>query len=445
LRKGFNVLLNVILSSHKNFHTKKSLILGARMKSKILIGVLVVLLLGIGIYDYISKQESLLTSARDGKVKSTEELLKSSKRGIEERDSKGRTPLMLSAVSGEAKITKMLVDAGADLKAKDSSGLDAMQTAIRFLRPSVISVLLDAGMDPNSKILTGKDCLMVAVQKGDRELVKKLINAKADLNAKSQSGRTAFGFALEAGDDEIIAAFLDAGIAAEEALAKDETFFARMAASGQVKTIGLIFDKGLVKAGNSSSLTKALGYVAADGHLELMDRILKTEGINVNQPDENGNTPLLLAVTGGKLEAINKLLDARADINAINKNGRNALIIISANPKPSTVKLLIDKGIKVDIADSEGKTPLMALTSCKCPEAVESAKMLVAAKANINAQDTDGWTALMYAVQNNNFEVAKTLVDLGADVNLKTKDDRSAQAIAEQKKREDMIALFTKK
>ena len=412
------------------------------MKLKILIAVLLVILLGIAIYDYYSKQDSLLVAARDGKAATTEELLKKSNWGIEDRDEKGRTPLILSAISGNAKITKMLVDAKADINAKDSSGLNATQMAIRFIRSDVIGVLVDAGADPNSSMpITGKNALMVAAQKRDKNLLEKLLKAKADINAKSKDGKTGLSYVLELGDEEMIAIFIDAGAKIDSAKS-DETILSRIASNGQASVLRLLFNKGLVKQGVKGGLTEALGYVAADGHADLVDAILDTGEVDVNKPDSNGNTPLLIAIRGGKTVTISKLLAAKADINLSNKVGSNALMIVATNPNAEIVKLLLDGGIKVEATDLEGKTALMYLSSCRCSDSSKVAKMLLDAKVNVSAQDNDGWTALMYAARDGNKEVAEVLVKASPELGLKTKDGRTALAIAEQRKHQDIIALL---
>jgi uncharacterized protein len=416
--------------------------IGTLMKSKIILIGLVIILLGILAYNHYSVQDTLLTAARDGKLAVTKELLKKSNKGIEDKDDRGRTPLMLSAISGDAKITKMLIEAGANINAKDNVGLNAIQIAIGFIRPDVIGVLVDAGGDPNSSLPNSRaTALVVAANKRDKQLAKKLLAAKADVNAKTRSGKTPLTYALELGEEEIAGMFLDAGAGIEESK-KDENILSRIAFNGHANIIRLLLERGLVQQGVDGGLHEALGYVAADGHLDLVEKFLDTGKVEINKPNDNGNTPLLLALKGGKAITISKLIDAKANVNWFNKAGRNALMITTSNPSIEIIRLFIGSGVKVNATDLDGKTALMCLASYRCPNTANVAEMLIDAKANVNAQDVDGWTTLMYAARDGNPEIAEILIKAGANLSLKTKDGRTAQAIAEQRKHEDILALL---
>ena len=65
--------------------------------------------------------------------------------------------------------------------------------------------------------------------------------------------------------------------------------------------------------------------------------------------------------------------------------------------------------------DECGKTPLMYAAMYN--HTPEVAKALINAGANLNTKDNDGRTALMWAARNHNPELLKALVKAGADVN----------------------------
>jgi hypothetical protein len=63
---------------------------------------------------------------------------------------------------------------------------------------------------------------------------------------------------------------------------------------------------------------------------------------------------------------------------------------------------------------------------------------------NIHKKTKDGWTSLMYAVQNNEIEIVKILIANGADANEKTKKNISAKTLAHENKFEEMRLLIEK-
>lgn len=86
-------------------------------------------------------------------------------------------------------------------------------------------------------------------------------------------------------------------------------------------------------------------------------------------------------------------------------------------------------GLNVDARDKQGHT---ALHAAAAEGKIESARLLLANKANINAQDRFGMTPLMYAVQANNAPTVLFLLKQGAD---KTLRDLEQKWTAEQRAR----------
>lgn len=80
------------------------------------------------------------------------------------------------------------------------------------------------------------------------------------------------------------------------------------------------------------------------------------------------------------------------------------------------VQTLIDAKADVNAKDKHGNTALIAAVNSKSNEIVQA---LLNAGANVNAKNDNGYTALMEAAINHNCEIIQTLISLGADINLK--------------------------
>ena len=61
---------------------------------------------------------------------------------------------------------------------------------------------------------------------------------------------------------------------------------------------------------------------------------------------------------------------------------------------------------------------------------VKVAEDLLEQGADVNAQDEDGWTALMFSAKSQNVEMAQMLMDNGADNEIRNKDGNKAIWIA---------------
>lgn len=147
---------------------------------------------------------------------------------------------------------------------------------------------------------------------------------------------------------------------------------------------------------------------AQNGDLAKLKKCI-TKGANINASDENGETALTQACDSGHYDIVKFLAENGADTNARNDVGYGALEFSASNeiweylkPKASSV----DKDL--------------ALINFAMRGNVEQVKSLVAQGADINATDSTGWTALMFAARDGHFEVVKLLLANGANINATT-------------------------
>lgn len=111
-----------------------------------------------------------------------------------------------------------------------------------------------------------------------------------------------------------------------------------------------------------------------------------------------------------------------------------ALLASACSPSPEEAqKKLAEQQIPIN-AES-----LMAQT--KTAKGEGAAKLLVIAGADVNARQANGMTALMSAVFNGQTDVAKALIEKGADVNASAKGF-TALRLAVERNNKDMVKLL---
>lgn len=129
----------------------------------------------------------------------------------------------------------------------------------------------------------------------------------------------------------------------------------------------------------------------------------------------------------------------------------NALLMASLIERLDIVKLLIDNGADVDIKTEYGSTPLHAAlklgyyarTRGEQSEFFDIARLLIRSGAkDVNTKDEDGTTPLFLALYSEQFAIAKSLVDLGANVNEKAKDGQTPLEYAKSIGHTAMINLL---
>ena len=166
----------------------------------------------------------------------------------------------------------------------------------------------------------------------------------------------------------------------------------------------------------SSPLMAAL----VNKHLEIA-KILLDSGANVDFKDKDGNTALLRAVDQNDCLGAELLLRYRADLTKRNGKGDTALHLAIRKMAVGMISeelfgLLLQKP---DVTNHTGQTPLHLATLCNSPRAV---RKLLLSGANVNAIDTRGRSPLHEFARidsNPSLEVFETLLEAGADTDLR--------------------------
>jgi len=140
--------------------------------------------------------------------------------------------------------------------------------------------------------------------------------------------------------------------------------------------------------------------------------------INVDRTNEFGKTMLMEAAQNGCAEVVGILLKYGANANTATKSGKTALhFAINAMSVNSVKNLLNCKYIDIDAKDSSGTNALMHCAEASNNNgAYEIAKLLIDHGADVKAVDSDGMNALDHlalCVKGGNVEIAKLFVQQG--------------------------------
>ena len=119
---------------------------------------------------------------------------------------------------------------------------------------------------------------------------------------------------------------------------------------------------------------------ARKDHYDCVDLLIQA-GVDVNQPSNDGSTPLTSAAFFGSRKSLEKLLSAGADVNAQTNSAISALMKASASGYKECVSLLREAGADVNAVNNMGNT---ALTIAAVRENVSVAKRLLKANCYIN-------------------------------------------------------------
>jgi uncharacterized protein len=329
-------------------------------------------------------ETALMTAARVGAPESVKALLVRGARVDAKDDRRGQTALMWAAAEGHADVVRDLIEAGADFRARLSSGFTPLLFAAREGRLDVVRVLLKAGADPNETIPVegqrrrgyggrvppaGATPLLVAVMNAHYELASALLDAGADADA-DLPGYTVL---------HAITAVRKPGVGDNDPAPEGSGSMNSIDLVKKLAAWGANLDARMTKKANLSNtrlneigatpfmlasltadaeLIRTLAALGADTTLTNADHstpLMAAAGLATRSPGEDAGTEPEV------IEALQALLDLGADINAVDNNGETAMHAAAYKNLPGVVKFLAEKGAKIGVwnkPDKFGWTPL---------------------------------------------------------------------------------------
>ncbi|MGD1319591.1 ankyrin repeat domain-containing protein [Chryseobacterium sp. 2R14A] len=150
---------------------------------------------------------------------------------------------------------------------------------------------------------------------------------------------------------------------------------------------------------------KSIFDVARSGTVAEVKELMKQNPDIINQTNENGFSPLILACYRGNTEVAKFLIDRVKDINYKSSEG-TALAALSFRYQKDLVEALLAKNANPNIADATGTTPLIWAVKTGNEELV---KMLLSHQADKNQADSQGVKPFEYAIQTNKNNIINLL------------------------------------
>lgn len=157
----------------------------------------------------------LHTAIRSGDVAVAKALIEAgadvNAKNVNHQGDSDNSPLHLAIHEGHGDLARLLIEAGADVQARNHAGNPPVQVAAFAGLPEVIKLLVEAGSPVNLQDQVGDTPLHDAALKGQVEAARVLLEAGADVHAKNNAGKTPLDLARQHGHESVAAVLQAAG------------------------------------------------------------------------------------------------------------------------------------------------------------------------------------------------------------------------------------------
>ncbi|XP_065360534.1 protein phosphatase 1 regulatory subunit 12B isoform X5 [Calliphora vicina] len=236
-------------------------------------------------------------------------------------------------------------------------------------------------------------------------------------------------------------------------------FLAACLASDKEEVLRMLEQGADINTANVDGLT-ALHQACIDDNLEMVEFLVE-QGADINRQDNEGWTPLHATASCGFVSIARYLVEHGADVAAVNSDGDLAVdlavdiqhlpmidfmqkmvaeqqIDCAKARQAEEQQMLSDakKWLRSDASEVDRPHPKTGATALHVAAAKGYTKvlsLLLAGRANVDAQDNDGWTPLHAAAHWGQKESAEMLLDAMADMDLRNYAAQTCIDVADRK------------
>lgn len=319
--------------------------------------------------------------------------------------------LILAASDNQIECMKVLLDLGLSPNAPDGESQNALHLCAAYGYTEGAKLLLQAGADVNmlSPAHGGSTPLMLAAKNNHTECARLLVESGADVFLRTGTwDYTALHWAMDSEAWEAFKYLLSVEkIRADKALIQD--LFEPH--PPHVESVRLLMDAG---ATTGDAWSDAVCYGDEQKLQELLESGAYKGVDNMRQ--------LLTAIRLHDASIMQYVLQTGVDVTHFARDAGWEVTFVLKQGKTEHLQMLIEHGMNVNEACADMNHSLLIEAVFRgCDEAVE---LLLKSGADINAQDPDGYTALMHAYGKP--EKVKLLLARNPDLSIRNKNGDDA-------------------
>ncbi|MEP7305219.1 MAG: ankyrin repeat domain-containing protein [Acidobacteriota bacterium] len=258
-----------------------------------------------------------------------------------------------------------------------------------------------------------------AAMKREMAIVRTLLEQKVDVNAPGKDGTPPLHWVVRVDDVDTARALLRAGADAKGVNRYGVTPLYLACANGNAAMIRLLLDAGADANVPDSTGETPLMTASKVGNLDAVALLIERGAVVDARDPEFQQTALMVAVRDNHPDVVRLLVEHHADVNAKTRTGRAPAWVLPNSVPGFGHGIGIIRG-GLPMRGSRSLTPggLTPLLYAARDGRLESARILLAAGANLQERDPNAITPLLIAIANDHPNVAQFAIERGADVNV---------------------------
>ena len=222
---------------------------------------------------------------------------------------------------------------------------------------NAVRALLDAGADVDARQPDGATALHWAVHWDDAGMARRLVRAGADVDAAGAYGVTPLSLAAANASAVLVELLVGAGADPNAARDSGETPLMRAASTGSVAAVRALLAAGAdIDAAEPTGAQTALMLAASGRHPDVV-AVLLARGADLEARSRLGFTPLLFAAREGDLTSARRLVAAGADVDAAMPDGTSALLVAAVRGQAGVARFLLEAGADPNAGPIAGRRP----------------------------------------------------------------------------------------
>lgn len=348
------------------------------------------------------------------------------------------SPLSTSSHFGFYKCAQLLLEKAAKIEVCGTGTGIPLRHAALNSHLELCQLLLEYGANPNTSS-DGDYLISESIKGGNLEVVKILIEHGAEIDVTDSEGQNALQKAAVKGDKALVAYLLDHGADVYHADGNGFTSTHFAARNGFAEIVQLLIDNGADPQRQTSDGRTPLH--SCYHHAETAHTLLKN-GVDVNKVTKHGFSPLYIAAYTGNVDVVKILLSYNPDLELTSPDRHPALIAATLLGKTEVMRLLLEAGANVNYQTEAKRFPLQYAVEGNMENIL---RVLMEYNPEVNFVGDHGKTALHCMNSDSSVTVIKILVNGGADLNIRDKNQDTPICSAVWSRNSEALKYLAKK